>query len=175
VVKKNSSKISIKTGVMIKCWLRPIFESYYDDIKSTPYAIINGQDKRELRWNEYRYIPLEPDTTHKIQVMFNYLDMPDCSPSNSIEIKIKKGIVKYLAYKPGWDASSDGKLKRIKPNKEDMHKFDESVTGYEIPNVTLGEAFWPYVKFQWRFLFPLFIGGAIMILVLLFFVLMLIF
>jgi len=81
-------------GIKIRCQKNPLQWQLVDQ----PYCIINGTEKKSLRWDDETFISLLPDKTYQISVEFYY--MGSTYKPGTISTTVKKGEVQRYEYEP---------------------------------------------------------------------------
>lgn len=98
--------VFISQGITIEC--KKPFGQFL--VTNQPYCIINGEQKKPLKWKERVSVPLQPNKTYQISVKYPYIG-EECGVVN-FKISVKEGEIKHLLYNAPKVVSSPGKIEK---------------------------------------------------------------
>jgi len=96
----------MRCGIKVKCNKR--FGQWM--ITGKPYAIINDDEKIEMKWKKELLIPLQPDVPHKISIQFPY--MTRTVGTVTFNTQVKPDEIQVYEYKTPHVMTSGGSITR---------------------------------------------------------------
>lgn len=96
----------MECGVKIKCKKR--FGQML--ITGQPYALVDDDEKIEMKWKKEFFIPLEPNVQHKITVQFPYMTRK--TGTATVYTQVKDDEIQVFEYKTPHVMTSGGSITR---------------------------------------------------------------
>ena len=96
----------MECGIKIKCKKR--FGQWM--VTGKPYAIINDDEKIEMKWKKEFFIPLQPNRPYKISIQFPY--MKRTTGTVSFNTQVKPDEIQVYEYKTPRVMTSGGSITR---------------------------------------------------------------